>query len=223
MHPPHEATTEQSKQALIDRIKASLQSAPGRGVAGTVRQVLLFSGHMIDPPGRTPPRFPARSEPIAARAIAQALERLGAGPDDLAFSQAAAGGDLLFLEACQQRGVPCRVLLPFQEHEFIEKSILPSADGEDWRARFEAVQQRLQEPVRVMGEVLGPLPQGANPFEACNLWLLYSALAYGADKLTFIALWDGGGGRGPGGTRHMYEEVAQLDGRVIWLDTRRLW
>ena len=41
------------------------------------------------------------------------------GPEDLAFCQAAAGGDLLFVEACQQRGVRCQVLLPFPEPEFI--------------------------------------------------------------------------------------------------------
>ena len=35
--------------------------------------------------------------------------------------------DLLFLEACQQRGVRCQILLPFPEPEFIERSILPSA------------------------------------------------------------------------------------------------
>ena len=77
------------------------------------RQVLLFSGHMIDAPDRKMPRFPAAAEPLAANAIATVLDRLGAGSDDLALCQSAAGGDLLFLEACRQRGVKCQVLLPF--------------------------------------------------------------------------------------------------------------
>src|SRR5262245_22211836 len=57
------------------------------------RQVILFSGHMVDAPDRPTPRFPADKEPIAARRIAGALAELGAGPDDLALCQAAAGGD----------------------------------------------------------------------------------------------------------------------------------
>ena len=71
--------------------------------------------------------FPADKGDVAAQKIGEALDALDAGPDDLALCQAAAGGDLLFLEACQQRGVRCQILLPFPEPEFIERSILPSA------------------------------------------------------------------------------------------------
>jgi tetratricopeptide (TPR) repeat protein len=187
------------------------------------RQVLLFSGHMVDAPDRKTPRFPNDKEPIAAQRIAEALDKLGAGAEDLAFCQAAAGGDLLFLEACQQRGVRCQVLLPFPEPEFIERSIAPSAGGDKWRDRFYAVKAKLQDPIRIMPDELGPLPKGVDPFERCNLWLLYSALACGIDKVRFVALWNGGGGDGPGGTAHMYNEVKRRTGRVTWLDTRQLW
>src|SRR5690606_8967289 len=33
------------------------------------RQILLFSGHMVDAPGRATPRFPASKAPVAAKAI----------------------------------------------------------------------------------------------------------------------------------------------------------
>ena len=52
---------------------------------------------------------------------------------------------------------------------------------------------------------------------------LYSALAYGLDRLRFICLWDGGNGDGAGGTAHMVEEVGRRTGRITWLDTRELW
>jgi hypothetical protein len=184
------------------------------------RQVLLFSGHMMDAPDRSEPRFPADMEPIAAREIAGALDALDAGPKDVAFSQAAAGGDLLFVEACQQRGVHCRLLLPFAEAEFVQRSLLPSAKGDDWVRRFNAAKARLQDPLRIMPEALGEAPEGIDPFERCNLWLLYSALACGVDKVRFLALWNGGGADGPGGTKHMYEEVRRRTGRVTWLDVR---
>jgi hypothetical protein len=187
------------------------------------RHVFLFSGHMIDAPDRTKPRFPADKEAIAARKIAEALDQLGAGAEDFALSQAAAGGDLLFLEACQQRGVRCQVLLPLPEPEFIERSIMPSAGGDEWRERFYAIKAKLQDPIRIVPEELGPLPKGIDPFERCNLWLLYTALACGVDKVRFVALWNGGGGDGPGGTAHLYNEVKRRTGRVTWLDTRELW
>jgi tetratricopeptide (TPR) repeat protein len=187
------------------------------------RQVILFSGHMVDAPGRTTPRFPADKEAIAAQKIGEALDQLGANEQDLALCQAAAGGDLLFLEACQQRNVHCQVMVPFPEPQFIEYSILPSTHGEQWRDRFYAMQARLTEPMHVMPDELGPLPKDVDPYERCNLWLLYTALACGVSKVRFMTLWNGGGGDGPGGTAHLYEEVKRRTGRVTWLDTRRLW
>ena len=163
------------------------------------RHVILFSGHMVDAPDRQTPRFPADKEDIAAQKIGEALDALGAGPEDLALCQAAAGGDLLFLEACQQRGVRCQVLLPLPEPEFIDRSILPSAGGDAWRGRYFKMKPQLQS-VRVMPDELGPLPSGVDPFERCNLWLLYTTLSWGVNKARFICLWNGGGGDGPGGT-----------------------
>jgi tetratricopeptide (TPR) repeat protein len=206
--------------ATFERALGRLEKPEGRWQP---RQVLLFSGHMIDAPDRETPRFPADKEVIAAQAIGAALDQLGANADDLALSQAAAGGDLLFIEACQARGVRCRVLLPLEEPEFIERSILPSAGGEKWRERFFKMKEKLTEPINVMPEELGELPKGLDPFERCNLWLLYSALACGIDKVRFITLWNGGGGDGPGGTSHMYNAVKDRTGRVTWLDTRKLW
>jgi hypothetical protein len=128
----------------------------------------------------------------------------------------------LFIEACQSRGVRCRVLLPFDEPEFVERSILPSAGGDKWRDRFYAMKDKLNEPISITSDALGN-PRGVVPFERCNLRLLYSALACGIDKVRFVTLWNGGGGDGPGGTAHMYNEVKERTGRVTWLDTRRLW
>lgn len=186
------------------------------------RHVFLFSGHMIDAPNRTEPRFTADKEPAATQKIVEALERLGAGAEDTAYCQAAAGGDLLFLEACQKRGVRCHVLLPFPEPEFIERSILPSAGGDVWRDRFFRMKEQLKVPIRIMPLELGPIQMGVDPYERCNLWLLYTALACGVEKVRFICLWNGGGGDGLGGTLHMYNEVKQRTGRVTWIDTRQL-
>jgi tetratricopeptide (TPR) repeat protein len=188
------------------------------------RQVFLFSGHMVDAPSRETPRFPADKVARAGGRIAAALEQLGAGPEDLALSQASAGGDLLFLEACQARNVRIQIHLPFPEPQFVAESVAPSADGDTWRDRYYAMKKKLPsgDALRILPNELGPLPKGVSPFERCNLWLLYTALACGVDKVHFICLWNGGGGDGPGGTAHMYQEVERRTGRVTWIDTRRL-
>lgn len=186
------------------------------------RQVLLFSGHLVDVPGRSPPRFPPGKVPAAASHLAQVLAELDAGPQDLALSQAAAGGDLLFIEACIARGVRCEVLLPFGVAEFIAQSIAPVSDAAQWQQRYLAALQKLQQPVRCMPDALGPTPAGRNAYERCNRWLLASALVHGADKVRFICLWNGSGGDGPGGTQHMHDEVQRRGGRVWWIDTRTL-
>ena len=188
------------------------------------RQVLLFSGHMIDAPTRPTPRFPATKEPIAAQKIAEALQNLGAGPEDLALTQGACGGDLLFTEACQQRGVKVQWLQSFNEPEFIQRSVV--CYSEAWRERYLAAKAKLTPPtssgIRAAPECLGPLPKGVDPYERCNLWLLYTALSYGIDKVWFICLWNGGDSNGPGVLSHMYEEVNRRTGRVTWIDNRCL-
>lgn len=179
-------------------------------------RVLLFSGHMIDAPGRTPPRFPAEKIPAAAACISSTLCELKAGADDLALTQGACGGDILFAEACLHQGVKLQLLQPFTEAEFIQNSVTPYAG--DWLQRYQTIRQNLAHPPLAAPAELGTLPADMNAYERCNLWLLASAIAYGPEKLVFICLWDGGGGDGPGGTAHMVAEVQKRHGKVIWLD-----
>lgn len=194
---------------------------PGRA-APPPRQVFLFTGHMADTPDRATPRFPAHKVAAASERIGAALDACGAGPADLGLTQGAAGGDLLFAEACQARGVAVRLLLPLAVDEFVARSILPSRDGAAWQQRFRAAVARLDAPPREAPVVLGPLPAGADPFVRGNEWLLDSALAFGPGRLHCICLWDGGGGDGPGGTRHMIDTVQGRGGRITWIDSRTL-
>ena len=210
-------------EAGIATFDRALQRLTPPEEAWQPRRVFLFSGHMVDKPGRAEPRFPPALVPAAAARLAEELEKLEAGPEDLAFSQASAGGDLLFVEACQKRGVKCRIRLPFDEPKFIAESIMPSADGAAWRDRYyEAIGKLEKDALRIMPEQLGPLPAGVSDYERCNLWLLYSAMSCGIDKVRFVCLWNGGGGDGPGGTAHMYQSVNNRTGRVSWIDTREL-
>jgi hypothetical protein len=185
--------------------------------SGAPRKVLLFSGHMIDAPGRKVSRFPADKVPIAADAIAQTLMLLEAGADDLAVCSGACGGDLLFAEASLMRGLRLDLYIPFDEPEFLAKSV-DFADA-NWRTRFLAVKSHAI--LHVMPD--DGTPGKEDPFERNNLWMLDSAARFGIEKIDFICLWDGQGGDGPGGTQHLMEEVRRKGGRTHWLNTTQLW
>jgi hypothetical protein len=43
--------------------------------------------------------------------------------------------------------------------------------------------------------------------------MLYSALSYGLQRASFVTLWNGEPGDGPGGTEHMVELMKTLTGR----------
>ena len=186
------------------------------------RQAILFSGHMVDAPGRPTPRFPPALVDAAARRIEAALAQIEAGPRDVAFTQGAAGGDLLFAEACLARGVALRLLLPLDEREFVARSLLPVQGGPAWHARYRAVVARLASAPSEAPRTLGALADGVDPFVRGNLWLLETARAAGAGRLCCICLWDGGGGDGPGGTRHLVEAVRDAGGTVVRIDTHSL-
>ena len=190
--------------------------------ADAPRRTILFTGHRVDEPDRAAPRFPAGLVTKAARRIDAALDEIGAGPHDLALTQGAAGGDLLFAEACLARSVPLRLMLPLAEPEFIAVSVLPVVGGAEWQARYRSVVARLDRAPLEAPRVLGELAPGVDAFERANLWLLETALAYGADRLCCICLWDGGGADGPGGTRHLVEAVRTAGGRVLRIDTQTL-
>jgi len=184
-------------------------------------RVYLFSGHMIDRPGRTPPRFPADKEAIAAQAIADRLDALKAGPGDLAICGGACGGDTLFAEACLARGLRLQIHIQYGEPEFLQASVAFAGDG--WLDRYDALKANPNTSVRVQPDDLGPVPKGGNPYVRNNLWQLYTAMSHGPEKVRFISLWDGQAGDGPGGTRNMVETVENHAGRTYILDTKALW
>jgi hypothetical protein len=183
------------------------------------RKVVLFSGHMIDAPGRAKPRFPPDKEAAAAEAIAGALGDLDLGPQDLCICGGACGGDLLFAEAALARSSQLEIYLPFEEPTFLEKSV--DFANKDWRARFFVAKARAV--MHVAPQELGALQEGENAYERENRWMLDTAMRFGADKVELVCLWNGEGGDGPGGAQHMMEEVHNKGGRKVWLDTTKLW
>jgi hypothetical protein len=77
--------------------------------------------------------------------------------------------------------------------------------------------------VLTMPYELGPAPEGVDIHDRCNRWILNSGLSRGLNRLSFVTLWDGALGDGPGGTEDMVELVRKLTGRQpIIIDPKTL-
>lgn len=93
--------------------------------------VVSFTGHMIDHPLRSTPRFPAAIENEMKNAIKSAIQNLNA---KIGYSSLANGADILFAEAMEEEGGEVNLYLPFRQEDFIESSVRFA--GEQWVERF---------------------------------------------------------------------------------------
>ena len=177
---------------------------------------LIFTGHMIDEPGRSAPRFPDVMEKRAAKAIREEVAALRerSGGSLIGIASGARGGDILFHEACKTLGVPTVLVLPFAVEPFLHRSVRGVPTGE-WEARFMALWARLPVQRRVVldGEHDG------DPFGACNRTMLSMARDLG-ETVQLLALWDGADAEKPGGTSAFAREVRAADGMVVQIDTK---
>jgi len=100
-----------------------------------VPPVVVFAGHMIDSGARKTPRFPQSLEPVVQGQIKDAVKDLDAA---IAFSSAACGSDILFLEAMLARDKEYHLVLPLLPELFRKLSVV-KIGGESWGERFDKV------------------------------------------------------------------------------------
>ncbi len=188
---------------------------------------ILFTGHMMDAPGREPQRFPPAAEAAAREAIEKKLKEVmeeNFGKELWGIAGGACGGDILFHEVCANLGIRTELYLALPREIFINESV--AFAGEDWVDRFDKLYTTL--PYRVLSEVktLPAWLQKRKPYESlwprANLWMLYNALANDSINMTLIALWDGKGGDGEGGTAHMVKLAREWGGTTERIDVSSL-
>jgi len=158
--------------------------------------VLVYSGHMIDAPGRSQRRFPAQLENTVRADIDRRLQELG---PVAAYGSAACGADILCLECVQELGGELHIVLPFPAERFREESVDFRPDGQ-WGIRFERLLESANE-VLVIGEP--PPAGGTSAYEYTNLIMtgLARLRANMLDtSLQGLAVWDGTSTGGEGGT-----------------------
>src|SRR5690349_22837214 len=111
------------------------------------QHIVVFSGHMIDDPAvrgpgkAKPARFPPEKIEAAAREIRKRLDKVGAAAGDLGSCGGASGGDLLFAEACLERGMRMELRLARSEPEFLAESVTFADPDGRWRDAFERVKR----------------------------------------------------------------------------------
>ncbi|MGC1818701.1 MAG: tetratricopeptide repeat-containing protein, partial [Casimicrobiaceae bacterium] len=112
-------------QRVIPAAREALRVLP-------VPDVLAFTGHMIDAPGRSEPRFPAGLVPAVDAVI---RDRLASLRQPIVYVSAACGGDLILIEAALDAGAEVNVVLPFDRDDFLRTSV--AVGGGDWVDRFD--------------------------------------------------------------------------------------
>lgn len=181
-----------------------------------MKHSILFTGHMIDAPGRKKARFPAEKESKVMQAINDCLmqqtNRYGAC---MGIAGAACGGDIIFHERCQSAGIPSEIILAEPVDSFKKNSV--TFAGGDWEKRFDRLINGLQ-----VVTLLPTVNSGLNIWENANNYMLSKALEHGSEHASLIALWDGEGGDGPGGTRHLVHAARAQKLRVQIIDITAL-
>jgi tetratricopeptide (TPR) repeat protein len=184
------------------------------------RKVAICSGHMIDLPDRTRPRFPRRKEAVVGAEIARQLQMWEIEAGDLGVCGGARGADILFAEECLRRGAHVRLLLAKEIDDFVEGSV--RLEKSDWVQRFHALRERCE--VATQPERLGKVPtplQAANAsqfidvYARNNLWVINTARveASSSGNIHALLVWDEQPtGDGPGGTSDFELRVRQLGG-----------
>jgi len=161
-----------------------------------VPPVLIYTGHMIDNPGRESARFPAVLESFVGEQIRERIEKIR---PVAAYGSAACGADILCLEAVLEQGGETHVVLPFPAEEFLQTSVCIGEEG-NWRERFERIMESA-ESITIASD--HQATGSTATFEYANLLLTgmgqLRRRALGT-SLVGLAVWDGERGDGAGGT-----------------------
>jgi class 3 adenylate cyclase len=178
-----------------------------------IPSITVFSGHRLDSSGRNQNKFPLELEKAVQDQIAKKLDTLDTG---IAYSSAACGSDIIFLEQVLKRGGEINIALPFEKEHFIRESVNISSKG-NWVKRFERLLNKAK-TVKVLG-FYDPLAIRSN-LDFCNLFMHGTACLHSqliGTKLTALTVWDGKPGL-PGGTASAVQHWKSVGQQFLQID-----
>jgi hypothetical protein len=215
------------RQEFVRAALAALPAVPVETPSVQCKRALLFTGHMVDAATRTQPRFPNTKavEAEARRLILEAVSKeKDLAPEGLiGIAGGACGGDILFHEICAELGIDTQLFLALPRAQFCATSV--QHGGPDWVERFNRLCDRVTPRVLSESEELPRWLRGKKDYtiwQRNNLWMLFNALALNPERLTLVALWDGGKGDGPGGTDDLVQQVQSRGHRNVILSADTL-
>ena len=172
--------------------KEEYDEGAGEDIAERKREegkVFLFTGYTIDTTKEQEMHFPAHIEENVKKAIGDLLDKYQAGPDDLVITSGmAAGGDLIFIECCMERGIPVKAHMPDDEANYVRNYVSPC--GDNWVELFYNARNHHLVDEYYQHELIGDPRKDDDPDRRNNRWALYSALSRGIDNVRLIALWN---------------------------------
>jgi hypothetical protein len=187
-------------------------------------EVFIFRGHKIDSGKKK--RFPAEMEEKARKQIDAALDKYHGSDNDLAITAGAAcGGDIIFIEACLDRGMTVEVHLPVSEPDYIKEEVSPG--GDQWVERYYNLRNHKNVTIHIQTDQVGKVKEGHDPYERNNRWALSSSLIMGIERVRLLALWDGetsaAQDRDGRLVSHMVKEMRSIGGFVEHLNTTKFY
>ena len=175
-----------------------------------VPEVLYFAGHIIAPPGEDG-RFPADQEEHVRARIDDYLSEFR---PSVAYGSLAAGADILFAEACIEKGIELHVILPFSLDDFVAQSV--EVSGPEWVERFKRCLQHFSTSRDGMQSAVtyatdGKFLQDESLYMygaqlAMGLALLRSSVLGTGMKMAVVYDGKGGTGVGTDGSINMWED-----------------
>ena len=184
--------------------------------------------------GHRPDRLPTAEKSLAVvrRRIADVLDEVaravrafaagpgarfyetGATPRLTANSPLAEGADRIFAEEALRRGYGLTCVMPFAREEFERDFAGPEAREDESAAHFEAILREADKAgVLTSFELDGRRDRAHEAYgQAGRVVLSQSDL--------LVAVWDGGGANGVGGTFHTIEQAIAFGVPTLWIDSR---
>ena len=142
--------------------------------------ICVYAGNQVDAEGAAL-RFPRENVAWMQERLVRLLRALA---PTAVVGAAAAGADLLVLEAARQLSIPAHLVLPFPVEEFEQRSVADR--GAEWRARF----RRVLAGIPASQRRIGPRPPvGTDRYRLANHDILAAAEQIsGADAILALAV-----------------------------------
>ena len=176
--------------------------------------IICLAGRRIDAVDAEQRRFPSENVAMVQQRIGAALEGHGA---TVLVGSAACGADLLALTEAGQRGLRCRVILPFNREKFRETSVMDRPG--DWSALYDRVMDEVEKKGDLLVIAAGSEDEA---YAKTNHAIVDDALSIGnivEEEVAAIVVWDGKS-RGQGDLTEEFSHYAKSKGiRIVEVST----